>query len=568
MRCTARVLIVVSLAMAMAVGCGGGGLPTVSPSPGTALLSPSPTATETPPPSFTAGASATGTPASATPLATPAEETAPPTPSPTEPPTAPPTEAPTPAPASVNATVAFHSYDAATGLVTFRIVNGDDGATLESARARIVNRVHGDTYYHAYSNEPFRPSPTSDTRADSLAPGTTAYLRYELAGHPAGQPCQATITLHTAEGLTGASATRTVDFDLPAPTAIDATVTYHSYDAATGWVTFRVVNNAAGATLESARAQITNLDTNSWTISNDPFRPTPASDDRVDSLAPGATAYLRYELAGHPTGVPCRATITLYTGEGSSGISSVKTVDFALPAPAAINATVTYHSYDAATGMVTFRIVNTGGVAIESVRARIINRDTSAEYYHAYSNEPFRANPTTSTRVDSLAPGATAYLRYELAGHPTGVPCRATITIYAGEGLTGASSAKTMNFALPAPAAIAAMVTYHSYDAATGVVTLRIINFADGVTLESVRARIVNDDTSAEYYHGYSNSPFRPSPNSDTRVDSLAPGATAYLRYELAGHPTGVPCWATITLHTGEGLTGTSSVRAADFDLP
>jgi hypothetical protein len=239
------------------------------------------------------------------------------------------------APPSINATLTYHSYDATTGWVTFQVVNNASGATLESARAQIVNRSTSANYYGpATSDTPFRSSPTSDVLVDSVSPGTTAYMRYKLTGNPTSVPCRATITLYSGEGSTGASSTKTVDFDLPA--AINATVTYHSYDAATGWVTFQIVNNAGGATLECVRGEIKNRNTNAVyygpAYSNSPFRTSPTQTSVGESsMTAGQTRYLRFKLTNNPTGVPCRATITLYTGNDMTGASSVKTIDFDLP---------------------------------------------------------------------------------------------------------------------------------------------------------------------------------------------------------------------------------------------
>jgi hypothetical protein len=453
-----------------------------------------------------------------------------------------------------------------------RIVNGDDGLALESVRARVVNSDTDASYHHSYSNQPFRPSP-SGSGADSLAPGTTAYLRYELDGHPAGVPSRATLNLHAGDGLTGAHATVTVDFDLPTP-AIDAAITYHSYDAARGLAIFRIDNGAGGARLHSVVARIIDRstgDTYHYGYQNLAFHPSPGSGGMSGVLEPGATAYLQFELDGHPTGVPCRATITVYTEAAAHGASSGTVIDFDLPAAATIDVSLTYHSYDPATGWVTFRVVNrAGGATLESARTRVVNRDTGANYYGpGTSDSPFRASPTSNAPVDSVAPGTTAYMRYKLAGNPTEVPCRATIQLFAGEGSTGANSTRTVNFDLPAPASINVSLTYHSYDAATGWVTFRVVNRADGARLESARTQIFDPAGGRNYYGpGTSDSPFRASPTSNAPVDSVAPGTTAYMRYRLAGSPTGVDCRATIQLYSGEGLTGVGSTRTVNFTLP
>ncbi|MBN2371152.1 MAG: hypothetical protein JXO72_11770, partial [Vicinamibacteria bacterium] len=123
------------------------------------------------------------------------------------------------------------------------------------------------------------------------------------------------------------------------------------------------------------------------------------------------------------------------------------------PAPSSsINATISYHDYDASTGWVTFRIVNhASGAALESVEGHIINRNTSASYYGpASSNSPFRASPTQeSGGVSSMSAGQTRYLRFRLSGNPAGVPCRAMIKLATAENLGGINTTKTLNFNLP-----------------------------------------------------------------------------------------------------------------------
>jgi len=64
------------------------------------------------------------------------------------------------------------------------------------------------------------------------------------------------------------------------------------------------------------------------------------------------------------------------------------------------------------------------------VRAQIVNRNTSANYFGpSYSDSPFRTSPTqTAAGESSMAAGQTRYLRFKLSGNPHDVPCRATIT--------------------------------------------------------------------------------------------------------------------------------------------
>jgi hypothetical protein len=321
-----------------------------------------------------------------------------------------------------------------------------------------VNRSTSANYYGpAYSDTPFHPSALSDTLEESLDPGATKFLRYHLTGNPTGVPCRATITLYTANGKTGTSAVKTVDFDLPGAAGINATITYHSYNASTGWVTFQVVNAAGGVALESATTRIINRSTSAVYYggatgysSNTPFSTSSATNTMADNVPPGATRYMLYKLTGNPTGVPCRATITLYSQDNSGGSSSTKTVDFDLPGGgASINATVTYAGYDSTTGWVIFRVENApGSVQLECVNATIVNRSTSAGYYNGYSDTPFHPDALSTTLQDNLPAGAVKFLRYHLTGNPTGVPCRATITLYTGNGKTGLSAVKTVDFNL------------------------------------------------------------------------------------------------------------------------
>ena len=171
-------------------------------------------------------------------------------------------------------------------------------------------------------------------------------------------------------------------------------------------------------------------------------------------MAPGATKYLRYKLTGTPTGVPCRATFRVYTGDGKTGAHVEKTVDFNLPGggpPQAIQANITYHSYDPGSGWVTFRIVNPPlGAVLESVEARINHRFAGTNYYGPnYSDTPFRPDPTSSALGPSLQSGTTKYLRYKLTGNPAGVPCRAGFTMYIGDGKTGNHATQLVLFDLP-----------------------------------------------------------------------------------------------------------------------
>jgi len=317
----------------------------------------------------------------------------------------------------------------------------------------------------------------------------------------------------------------------------------------------------------------------------------PAIDFRVDdtNIAAGDHTTLRWDVecvqavfldgapvVGHDTRVVSPPSTTTYTlrviRQDSTTVDRQVTVNVHPPS-GSVAANVTYHSYDAATGWVTFRIVNApSSMTLECVRGRIVNRDTSAGYYGpGYSNSPFRSDPTaTAAGEPSLAPGDSRYLRFKLSGSPTGVPCRATFALFAGDDQTGTSATETVDFNLPPVVpSVAVYIDYHSYDASTGWVTFRIRNGLHSLLLESAEARIVNRNTSAVYYGtGWSNTPFRPDPSSSMLESSLDPGVTKFMRYKLAGNPSGVPCRATIQVFTGDDRTGASTTRTVDFNLP
>ena len=267
-----------------------------------------------------------------------------------------------------------------------------------------------------------------------------------------------TYTLHVVRN-DGSTVDRQVTVQVqPAGGSINATITYHSYDSSIGVVKFKIVNAQNSTNLKCVAATIINSSTHTNYFgpdySNTPFRPDPTSSTQQSNLPSGDTKYIHYKLTGSPTGVPCRATFRLYTGNDKTGQHVEETVNFSLPGgspPSTIQANITYHSYDSSTGWVTFKIVNSpAGAQVECVEARINHRFTNAVYYGPnYSDTPFRPDPTSNTLEPNLPPGATKYLRYKLTGSPTGVPCRGGFIMYTGDGKTGSHVTQLVFFSLP-----------------------------------------------------------------------------------------------------------------------
>jgi hypothetical protein len=272
--------------------------------------------------------------------------------------------------------------------------------------------------------------------ARSVSPASTT--TYELTAHGPG-------------GEAVATAQVTVN---PAPReTISATVTYFDYNAANGWVTFRIVNNSGGATLESVAAHIVNRSNRANyygpSYSNAPFLSSPIKSTKsYSSMSSGQTRYLQYSLSGKPAGVPCRATITLYTADDRGGSSATKTVNFDLPG-GSINASLVYYFYDHSSWWVTFRITNTGGVPIESVSMHVTNRKTRTNYYGpGWTNSHFSPTPDGNTG-DNVPVGSKRYIKIPLTGDPpAGTPCRAVFEFYSQDGLNGLTVTKTLDFTL------------------------------------------------------------------------------------------------------------------------
>ncbi len=114
--------------------------------------------------------------------------------------------------AGIDVTITYHSYDAATGQVIFRILNGRLSPTLECIDARIVNFSSGESYSSGYSNAPFASSTSPVPFTSRLEPEQGAYLKYVLRGTPSNVRVRATFEVYTGENRTGNHVTKIVDF--------------------------------------------------------------------------------------------------------------------------------------------------------------------------------------------------------------------------------------------------------------------------------------------------------------------------------------------------------------------
>ena len=487
--------------------------------------------------------------------------------------------------ADIRATIIFQGYelpgpgeyDAA--YLIFRIANPADGARIGSANITVKDR-HSNVTYDSYTDEgSFYPSPTGGDPEWNVPPGSTKYLRLSPAnlstGTPSGVSCRATIVLYTADDQGGSHHSYTLDFDVAS--AANAFVDFLGYDEKEGYVTIKVTNKDAQAALQSVTGSIMDRTTNAVyypaVVNNSPFVSSPTGGPSgASSLAPGATAYLRYRLNPKPSGKACRVTMTFYTADNGGGSSLQKTADFGTPGDIKVKA-LGYDSYDARTGWLTFKITNAANSA--TLDYVVLNGITNPESGAVYVTggladfDPFYPTPTSTTGADCLIPGRTAYLRWNLPSHPTGVPCEARIELWTGEGKTGSSEMVTVRFDLPGtPARIRATVTYDSYDAATGSVAFKVVNAADGAIIECAETTIIDRSTGARYYGpSYSNDPFYYGPTSQAPVAWLTAGTTAYMHVNLTRRPTGVPCIAGFKLYSANDKKDASAQYEVQFDL-
>ena len=363
--------------------------------------------------------------------------------------------------AGIDVTITYHSYDATTGQVIFRILNGRLSPTLECVDARIVNFSSGESYFSGYSNAPFAGSVSPVPFTSRLEPEEAGYLKYVLRGAPTNVRARATFVVYSGANRTGSRETRTVDFTPPgssgasAATTPDVSISFHSYDPGTGQVIFRILNGRLSPTLESIETRIVNFSSGESYFSgysNAPFASSVSPVPFTSRLEPETQAYLKYILRGAPSNVRCRAAFNVYSGESRTGEQVTKTVDFT-PAGSSsggnISAVISFHSYDRSSGWVTFRIINNGTATIEAVQATVRDPAASTNVYGpGFSPTPFRSSPAETNMDASVVPGATKYMRYRLTNATVGTPYAATFVLFTGNDQSSPSTTRTMGFTL------------------------------------------------------------------------------------------------------------------------
>jgi hypothetical protein len=295
------------------------------------------------------------------------------------------TSSPSPQP-SFSATLHWAPNIAGVQTLTVRAYNASDAAS-DPAIIRV----------NVTSGSPTGTTPTINTfvaEPPAITAGGSATLRWEVVG-------ATSVEIDHGIGSVALSGTRNVS---PATGATTYLLTAHGTGGNATASAVVTVTPAGGGTLPVINSFVANppaitaggSSTLSWNVSG-------ATSVEIDQGIGGVA------LSGTRNVSPATgATTYKLTAHGTGGNVSATVVVTVSAAPVSVNATITYHSYDAATGWVTFQVVNTGGVALESARTQIVNRSTSANYYGpATSDSPFRDNPTSDVLVDSVAPGAT-----------------------------------------------------------------------------------------------------------------------------------------------------------------
>ncbi len=326
-------------------------------------------------------------------------------------------------------------------------------------------------------------SASIDFRADDaiIAAGDSTRIRWDVdcvrevyfqgtpvTGHESREVSPSGVTAYTLRVVKkdGSSEERHVTVSVTAPgiepvepeaaTEVRVSVSFHSYDAASGTAWFAVTSAADSLSVGRVDRRIWNFSSNEVynnASSLHSFYSSPAPGG-MGNLQPGQTRYILCNLAGHPAGVRCRGEFKFYASGGGDA-AATRQVDFALPGESGggggtINANISYHSYDRSSRWVTFRVVNTGDVTLESASAQMTAPGGLGNLYGpSTSNTPFRDSPTSNTLVNSVAPGATKYMRYKLTEAPVGTAVAATIKLYSGEGSSGQSLTRTIGFTLP-----------------------------------------------------------------------------------------------------------------------
>jgi len=98
----------------------------------------------------------------------------------------------------------------------------------------------------------------------------------------------------------------------------------------------------------------------------------------------------------------------------------------------------------------TFKVVNTGSIVLESLDIAIVEIATLASLFEAYTDVPFVSTANgCPMELHYLAPGNTAYIAVPLVAAPNSGAHAATFKICSADGLSGLCLYKEINFNVP-----------------------------------------------------------------------------------------------------------------------
>jgi len=208
--------------------------------------------------------------------------------------------------------------------VTFRVVNNAGGATLESARAQIVNRAPVPTTTARPLPTRRSGQPNSDTVVDSVAQGPPSTCATSSAATPPG--CRVgPPSRSTRVKVRAAPAPPDRRLDLPGAAGINATITYHELRCG------HRLGDVPGRE-QRWRAPWRACERRSSTAAPAPTTTARALPTRRSGIAQPRTRWWIVWPQGPPSTCATSSaathrgavsgTITLYSGEGSTGASS------------------------------------------------------------------------------------------------------------------------------------------------------------------------------------------------------------------------------------------------------